>query len=311
MRVFALPLLVVCMLSGSVAGQTGPPASVAQPSALDKAAFEDYIRHLFVWGPQIKVHVSDPKQSESLPGFKEVSITASAGQASQQETFFVSNDGRRIVRGVAYDITQNPFRSDLQKVTTEGQPGFGRESAPVTLVIYSDFQCSFCREEAKVIRQQLPKDYPEQVRVYFKDFPLEQIHPWAKPAAIAGRCVSRQKSDAFWAYHDWIFEQQANITAENLNSKLAEWAKTAGLDATAITSCLETRATESEVNRSMTEARALGINSTPTMFVNGRRLVGQLPWPQLKQIIDHEIEYQKKHGGDKCCEVKLSTPLSQ
>jgi len=282
----------------------------AGPSALDKTTMEQYVRHLFVWGPQIQVSVSDPKPAAELPGFKEVNVTASAGQASQQETFFVSNDGRRIIRGSIYDVSKNPFEADREKISTELQPSFGPPGAPVSLVMYSDFQCSYCKEEASVIRKNLPSAFPTQVRVYFKDFPLEPIHPWAKPAAIAGRCIFRQKPAAFWDFHDWIFEHQGEITVENLKDKVAEFGKTKSLEPIQLAACMETKATEAEVNRSQAEGRNLGVNSTPTLFVNGRRLVGNLPWPQLKQIIDHEIEYQKTHAdGEKCCEVTLPSPL--
>lgn len=272
---------------------------------------EQYVRHLFVWGPQIKVQVSDAKASASLPGFKEVSVIASAGQASQEETFLISPDGKKIVRGTVYDVTQSPFAVDLAKVKTDLQPSFGTPGAPVVVVIYSDFQCSFCREEAKVIRQQVATTYPNDVRVYFKDFPLEGIHPWAKSAAMAGRCIFRQKPAAFWAFHDWAFEHQGEITPENLKGKVVEFAKANAIETVQLGSCMDAKTTEAEVNRSVAEGRALGLNSTPSLFVNGRRVVGQVPWPQLKQIIDHEIEYAKNHGGgEKCCEVKLPSPVN-
>jgi protein-disulfide isomerase len=282
------------------------------PSGLDKATMEQYVRHLYIWGPQIQVKIADPKPSADLPGFKEVVVTASAGQASQEETFLVSNDGRKIIRGVVYDTSKNPFDADRQKITTDLQPSFGTPGAPVVVVMYSDFQCSYCKEEANVVRKSLLAAFPTQVQVFFKDFPLEPIHPWAKPAAVAGRCIFRQKPAAFWDFHDWIFEHQGEITVENLKDKVAEFGKTKSLEPIQLAACMETKATEAEVAKSQAEGRLLGVNSTPTLFVNGRRLVGNLPWPQLQQVIEHEIEYQKTHGGgDKCCEVTLPSPLSK
>jgi protein-disulfide isomerase len=284
-----------------------PPAPAAK-SAFDKQVLEQYVRHLFVWGPQINVAISEPRPSK-LEGFKEVTVTASAGPASQQEVFLISGDGKKVVRGTVYDVAKDPFEADQARLKTDGAPMFGKPDTPVEIVIYSDFQCSFCKEEGKIIRGDMAKSYPDQVRVYFKDYPLEPIHPWAKAAAIAGRCVFRQNPAAFWDYHDWIFEHQGDITAENLKEKVGEFAKTKGIEPLQFTTCMDTRATEAEVNQSIAEARALGINSTPTMFVNGRRLVGHLAWQNLKQIIDHEIEYKKTHAGaEKCCEVTLPAP---
>ena len=303
-------LLAAATFAVPVWAQPAPTASPT-PSALDKATLEQYVRHMFVWGPQIQVQIADPKPSASLPGFRDVTVTASAGQASQAVTFYVTPDGRRFIQGNVFDVTQSPFEADLNKIRTDLEPSFGTPGAPVVLAVFSDFQCGFCKEEAKLLRETLAKEYPTQVRVYFKDFPLEQIHPWAKPAAIAGRCVFRQKPAAFWDYHDWVFATQAEITPENLRAKIDEFAKSKALEPIQLGTCIDNKATEAEVNRSMAEARALNVNSTPTMFINGRRVVGQVAWQQLKQIIDHEIEYAKTHGGgEKCCEVKLPSPAN-
>ena len=162
-----------------------------------------------------------------------------------------------------------------------------------------------------MLRQHLLSAYPRDVRLYFRDYPLEQLHPWAKPAAIAGRCVFRQNPAVFWTYHDWVFEQQAQITAENLKSKIMEFARGKEIDVLRLGRCLDAKETEAEVDLSIAAGRALQVNSTPTLFVNGRRLAAQLPWEQLRLIIGNEIEYQKtaRNAGDQpCCEVKLPSP---
>ena len=307
---YAAAAVILIPQAGFAAGGK-PPATAPAKSALDKATMEAYVRHLFVWGPTIKVDVTDPKPSP-LPGFQEVHVIGSAGNARQDEMFYVSNDGRKIVRGSVFDIAQNPFKPDLDLLKTDLQPSFGTPGAPVVLVVFSDFQCPFCKDEAKMLRDNVTAMYPKEVRVYFKDFPLEQIHPWAKPAAIAGRCVFRQNSDAFWLYHDWAYASQKDITAENFKEKLLAFAKDKNLDGVALGSCLDNKETEAEVARSVQEAQALRVNSTPTLFVNGRRIPAQISWPQLKQVIDFEIEYQKiaKNAGEDCgCEVKLPSPI--
>jgi protein-disulfide isomerase len=107
-----------------------------------------------------------------------------------------------------------------------------------------------------------------------------------------------------------MFEHQSEITPENLKSKLDEFAKAKSLEPVQFSACVEKRATEAEVDRSIAEARTLGVNSTPTMYVNGRKLVGQVPFSQIKLVIEHEIEYAKEHGGgEKCCELKLPSPV--
>lgn len=179
-RTFLLPAVaaLACILS--------PGATAPKKTALDKPTLEAYVRHLFVYGPQIQVTVGDPKPS-ALAGFYEVNVRAAAGQAHQDVVLYVSKDGQKIIQGNVYDVAQNPFKDDLDKLKTELQPNFGTPGAPVVLVEFSDFECPFCKQEADAIRQNLLSAYPKQVRVYFVDHPIEQVHPWSKAAAIAGR----------------------------------------------------------------------------------------------------------------------------
>lgn len=314
-RKLLLPfLLAACLIPApaqkAASEKSGQPPAQAGKSALDKATMEAYARHLYVMGPAVKVEVLDPKPSV-LPGFFDVVVRASMGNQSQDLPFYVSRDGRKIVRGEVFDVAENPFSRDLALLKTDGEPSFGTPGAPVVLVEFSDYQCPFCAEEAKMLRTNLLSAYPKQVRLYFKDFPIEQIHPWAKPAAMAGRCVFRQNAEAYWDYHDWIYAQQASITPENLKSRVLEWAKGKEIDALQLGRCIDTRAAEADVDRNIAEARALKLNSTPTLFVNGRRLVGRLDWPTLRSIIDFEIEYQKtarNAGEEACCELKPLLP---
>lgn len=291
----------------------GPaPLQMMHKSALDKPTMEAYLRHAMGWFPPIEISIGDTKPSSRLPGFFEITVRASLGQASQVETFLVTQDGLKVLRAPSiWAIDQNPFKPELDKLKTQLQPSMGTPGAPVVIVVFTDFECPFCKEEAKMLRENLLSAYPKQVRVYFKDLPLEQIHPWAKPAAMAGRCVFRQNAAAFWEYHDWVYASQEKITPENFKNQVLNWAKDKEIDPLQLSRCIETRQTEAEVDKSIAEARDLSINSTPTLFVNGRRLVGQIAWPQLKQVIDYEIDYQKtaRNAGEDCgCAVELPVP---
>jgi protein-disulfide isomerase len=302
--VASLAAALLCVLAGS--------AQNAKKSALDKATMEAYVRHLFVMDSRITVQVSDPKPSAELPGFSEVMVHASAGNQSQDFQFLVSKDGSKILQGTIYDVGSNPFKRDLDRIKTEFSPSFGTPGATVVIVAFSDFQCPYCKDEASMIRQNLLSAYPKQVRFYYKEFPLESIHPWAKPAAMAGRCVFRQNAGSFWNYHDWVYAHQAEITPENLRQKVLDWAKDQkDIDAIQLGRCMDNKSTLAEVDRSIAQARELQVTSTPTLFVNGRRIAQTVDWPNLRAMIDYEIEYQKtaKNAGEDCgCELKLNVP---
>jgi protein-disulfide isomerase len=290
----------------------GSAQNTAKKSAFDKAWLETYVRHLWVLDPELKVAISDPKPAADLPGFKEVTVRVAQGQASQQVMLLVSNDGAKIIEGNVYGAGSNPYKANLDKLKTQFQPSLGTPGAPVVLVEFSDMQCPHCKEEAKTIRENLIQIYPKQVRLYFKDFPLTSIHPWAKAAAMAGRCVFHNNASSFWDYHDWIFAQQDAITPENLRDKVMEWAKgQKDIDSLQLSRCIDDKATEKEVEASAEEAVALQVDGTPTMFINGRRLPAGPDWNTLKRVIDNEIKYQEtaKDAGEDCgCEIKLDAP---
>jgi protein-disulfide isomerase len=278
--------------------------------ALDKPKLEAYLRHLFVWPPPIEMTISDPMPGP-MAGFYEVRVRGSQGNASQEETFYVSMDGQKIIRGTVFDLSQNPFKHEIDQIKTQYQPSIGTPGAPVVLVEFSDFECPYCREQAKTLHDNLLAAYPKEVRLYYLDFPLETLHPWAKSAAMMGRCIFHQNASTFWDYHDWIFQHQEEITPDNLKDKVLEFAKGKGIDGGQLSVCVDTRATEEEVEKTKAEGQALSLNSTPTLFVNGRRMVGTTQWPDLKRVIDYEIEYQKtaKNAGEDCgCNLALPTP---
>jgi protein-disulfide isomerase len=304
LRQLSLSLAAVCM---GAYGQAQAPAK----SALDKATFEAYVRHMYVMDSRIAVNISDPKPDE-MPGFSEVTVHASLGNQSQDFVFHISKDGRKIVQGTIFDIARNPFQAEIEKLKTEGAPGVGTSGAPVAIVEFSDFECPYCKEEAKLLRENLLKTYPTQVKLYFKEFPLESVHPWAKRAAMAARCAGRQGVDAFWNFHDWIFANQDKIKPENLRDQVMDWAKGQNqIDGMKLSVCMENKETEADVNKTEEQGRDLAVNSTPTLFINGRRIDKTIDWPSLKSIIDFEIEYQKTahNAGDDCgCELKLNLP---
>lgn len=296
------------------------PKSAATPT-LDKAKMEAYVRHLLAVIPEVQVKIDDPKPS-SAPDLQEVDVHFTYQGRSQDETFYLTKDGQHVIRGVVYSLNQNPFQEDLDKLKTAGAPSFGPDHAPVTIVEFGDFECPNCREEAKTLRENLPMQFPTQVHVVFKDFPLEQIHPWAKAAAMVGRCIYHANPAAFWKYHDWIYEHQAEITPDNLKTQVLDFAKSnPDVDALQLGRCIDDKSTEADVDASLAEGRALHVDATPTIFVNGRRLVGTYPWQNLEQIIDGELNYQKSAQNtaqnnapktdDKCCEVKIPSPLDK
>jgi protein-disulfide isomerase len=259
--------------------------------ALDKATLESYLRHVDIYRGQVTFKIDDPKPSADLPGFSEVTVHLTfQGGATKDDLYYVSPDGQTIFRGDVYNLHKSPFQANLDKLTLKDQPSFGPANAPVTVVEFGDLECPDCKMEAPLLRHNVPETFPGKVRIVFKNYPLESVHPWARAAAIAGRCVYRQGEPAFWRFYDWMYDTQEQITPENLNAKIVEWAGQNGLNSVDLGRCMDTKATESEVDQSIAEGHALGIHGTPTLFINGRK-IGGLEWQDLQLVINLELQY--------------------
>ncbi len=300
---FFLTLLCLLLVQPAALPASQKPA---RPAAPDTARLERFLRHYFAW-PEGVVNVKfGPFKPSDIPGFQEVSIELSAKgqQGTAKETYLVSNDGRYAFRGQPFQLDQDPFRSTREQIDLRHYPSFGALVPQVTIVEYSDLQCGYCKQMTTVLRQDLPRDYPREVRIFFKDFPLKEVHPWATDAAIAGRCLYKQDPEAFWAFHDWSFEQQNQITPQNFREKFLGFAQQKKVDTGKLAACLdgnkEGQEARAEVERSLKEGKALGVTGTPTLFVNGRRLVGNQPLATMKQVIQAEMEYAKGPNCDNC-----------
>lgn len=297
-----LSLLAVCLTAVIVAQSPVAPH-------LDLPALESYIRHVLMWPSGIDVKLGDPTPAP-MPGLYRIAVRGTAGGRSQDEVFYVSADGQNVIHGEVYDVRKSPFQADLGLLKTEDQPFLGTPGAPVTVVEFSDFQCPYCKQESAIVRKNLMEAYPHDIQLYYVDFPLESIHPFARGAAVLGRCIYRQNSTSFWAYHDWIFEHQGEITPENLREKAMAFAGgDKNLDTKQLTECAVAAAPREEVDRNKAIGDSLRINSTPTFFVNGRRLVGTIALADWKMVVEHEIAYAKtlKKEAD-CCSIQLALP---
>ncbi len=261
----------------------------AAPSASDQTQIlkntELFVRNLFAWGPEFKVRFGPMSQSVS-PGFYLVPIHVTINDRTDSGTVYVSKDGKTFLRGDMYDMSANPFADNLAHLNIDGNPSLGPDDARVTIVEFSDFECPHCREVFRALKSIEPL-YP-QVRVVFKDFPLTQIHPWAETASIAARCAYIQSPGAFWKLHDSIFENQDVISAENVWEKVLGFASKAGLDTDAFKACMSSPEAKKAVDANQADGVSLNVTSTPTVFVNGRTMLGG-DKAALEQYLKYEL----------------------
>lgn len=161
----------------------------------------------------------------------------------------------------------------------------GPASAKVKIIEFSDFQCPFCARGRQRI-EEIKDKYKDKVAIYFRNFPLEQIHPYAFHAAEAAACVLEMKPDKWWDYHNTLFDHQEQGLGEK---DLIKYAKDMGLDDKAFTDCLKSGKKQAEIRKDIAEGTAAGVNSTPTFFVNGRPIRGAQPIETFAEIIDDQL----------------------
>ena len=161
-------------------------------------------------------------------------------------------------------------------------PAVGSASAPVTIVEFSDFQCPFCLRVEPTLKQ-VRQTYGDKVRIVWKDFPLTQIHPQAFKSGEAAHCAGEQGK--FWEYHDRLFANQEALQPDNLKKYAADLS----LDTAKFNACLDESKFGDRVREGVAQGSRLGVNSTPTIYINGRLLSGAQPYEVFAAVIDEEL----------------------
>ncbi len=243
-----------------------------------------FMQQTFGYDPQLTWKISSIKPSKA-DGLAEVNVIISGPQGQGPQKFFVSADGKHAVVGDIIPFGKHPFeeaRLELQKEASG--PARGPLSAPVLVVEFSDLQCPHCKDANPAVEKLLSEK--QNVRFVFQSFPLPS-HNWAQKAAAYGDCVARSSSEAFWKFVSSVYEGQADITAENADQKLTGLASKAGVKGPDIALCAATPEAQSRVEASVNLGKSLDVNSTPTLFVNGRPVgVSGNNYEVLKQLVD-------------------------
>ena len=304
---FRRAFLLVLVITLSAAAQIKPapsnspapavparPAAALPPAALPNNALpnndplltkvESYLRVLFAWGPdyQIKLGPATPAQ---IPDLYKIPVQVTQQTHSETGTVYVTKDGRYMFRGEIRDLSVDPFAANRAKLSLSDSPSIGPSDAKVTVVEFSDFECPHCRALYTILKTVEPEF--SQVRFVFKNFPLTQIHPWAMTAAIAARCAFQSSNDAFWKVQSQLFDNQDAVTADNVWDEVTGFAGSAGISADSIHSCMAAPETKARVEADIAEGKTLGVDSTPTIFINGRPLIGG-----DKQILEQTIRFE-------------------
>jgi protein-disulfide isomerase len=273
--------------SAGKAAVSAPPTNLPSQQTVD-----GFLQQTFGYDPQVSWKITSIRPAP-VPGLAEVLVTLASPQGQQISRFYVTGDGEHAVVGDIIPFGAAPF-APARKLLDKGitGPARGPKEAPVTIVEFGDLQCPACKTAQAAI-EGLVKAEPN-ARFVFQNYPLE-MHNWAAKGAAYADCVGRASNDSFWQFIATTYEQQADITAENADQKLAAVAEATGAKGANIAACAAMPATKARVDASIALGKSVDVSGTPTLFINGRKIgnVSQIPADKLKKI----VEFAGKQGN--------------
>lgn len=186
--------------------------------------------------------------------------------------------------------TQPPLKVD---VAIGHLPTLGSEKAKVTIVEFSDFECPYCVKFANEAYPQIYDAYikTNKIKFAYRHYPLTSIHENAQKAAEASECANEQSK--FWDYHDLLFKNQETWSPQtpiDAANSFTDYAAQLGLNTDQFRSCLDTDKYKGLVQEDITDGYNAGVDGTPTLFINGWRIVGAVPFPQIQKLIEQELK---------------------
>lgn len=267
----------------------GCSAQSSAPNDETTTRLKKLIRANFNVRPSVDITLGERKPSE-FTGYDILPVTLSEKQNSHTYEFLVSKDGKKLMR-------MNPVEDVEQKISVADRPIRGNKDAKVKIIVFDDFQCPYCRSNHEELFGDVMKDYGDKVEVIYKDYPLAEIHPWAMHAAIDAECLAAQNKDAYWDFADYVHPHAREISGQNrplaeqfdeldkITTQIGEKRK---FNMETLQACVE-KQDDSAVLPSIKEGEALGINATPTIFINGLKADGVLPGEEWRAIIDRDL----------------------
>jgi len=305
---FGLLLLAAALGCNAQAGSTDNPAQ----RKLDRQ-IKLTVRSQYNVPPDYTIALGQRTKSD-INGYDSLPITFSGANGQKKTTLFlISKDDNTLGRLEKFDLTKNPATS----ISTIGRPIRGNPAAKVTLINFDDLECPFCARMHEEIFPATQQHYGDQVRYIYMDFPLVQIHPWALHAAVDVNCLAAQSQPGYWKLVDYIHSHSSEISGDEGHQdpaasmkKIDEATKQQGIqdkvNMDKLNACIA-KQDDTEIKAAMKQGDALGIDGTPTMFVNGERATGAIPQSMLWTIIDRAI---RDEGGVPPPPQQNSTPAT-
>ncbi|MHB8390566.1 MAG: thioredoxin domain-containing protein, partial [Acidobacteriaceae bacterium] len=284
--------MILFLVAGMGCKAQSAPGNNTLQAKLDRR-IELTIRSQYNVPPDYTVTLGQRTKSD-VNGFDTLPVTFSNGPQKKTTIFLISTDNNTLARLEKFDLSKNPAAS----INTLGRPVRGNPAAKVTIISFDDLECPFCARMNQVLFPATEQHYGTMVRYIYKDFPLPE-HPWAMHAAVDVNCVADQSPAGYWNLVDYFHDHSNEISGEGSQQNVAASFKKLD-DATRaegqrdnvnmgkLNACIA-KQDDSVIRDSIKEGDSLGIDGTPTLFINGERAVGALSQAMLWTIVNRAI----------------------
>jgi protein-disulfide isomerase len=278
---------------GPLASPTPPPNALPPNPALD-AKVTSYLQKRFMIADQSHIELG-PVVPTPMKGVYSRSLRVSndRGQSVAATIYTNSSEDQLILsqgQGQVYDLTKDPWEKvDLKPLHLEDRSIMGPANAPVTIIEFADFECPFCARAFGTLETMVHSTYKDKVKVIYKNYPLNS-HPWAIRAAIGAECARLQNPEAFWDFARDYYSSQGSITVKNIDDHIHGTAKRLNLDVPTLDACMAGKAAQARIEQDQKDGVAVGVSSTPTLFVNRVRLVGLPEEKAFDWLITQQID---------------------
>ncbi len=295
-RCFAVGALLLFLGAASYAQKTVKKEAGSEPPPIllpSEELVNAYMHRMFGFDPNISWKIVSITESK-VPGMALVVLRLGEGEGRTAQ-LFVSTDGKHAIDGKLVPFGRDPFKEDREILARRAKGPFeGDAKAPVTIVEFSDLECPHCKAAQPRLDRLIAEE--PRARLVFQEFPLESLHPWAFTAATFAECIAQQKPKVFWTFIRSVYDNQLEITPQGANDKLKDLVGTAGANGAEIATCAGSEGTKAAVRASMQLGLEVGVEGTPTVFINGRKIqnLSQLPFETLKRLVEFEASETQK-----------------
>ncbi len=248
---------------------------------------EQHIRDTYKQQAPPKLSVGGFKPSV-YSDFQQGTLTLGDGASKQDRTLLLTRDGKHLIMSDLFNLAVDPQQQALRGISLHDEATQGPANAPVTIVEYADLECPTCARMNEFLETQVVPRYGDKVRIVFKEYPLP-FHDWSRTAAIACQCAYELNPSTFVPLRTAIFRNQQQINITNVRDTVLNYGEQVGLDRVKLAGCLDAQSSFPRIQRDMAEAKRLDVNQTPTVFINGRMLLGLPSEDAYYQAIDQAL----------------------